>query len=296
MRSVVKVCALIAVLATATATYLGAQAPPGPAAGGQGRGPAQGRSVGGGAGADDKHVVDAAAADRGKKLWAAECITCHGTNARGAERGSNLVRSELVLRDRYGSEIKPYLRKGHPTQSGTPSANFSQTQIEELAHFIHQRVYDTLRGSPIFEVQNVLTGDPKAGEAYFNGEGKCQTCHSPTGDLAGIGKKYNPATLQQRFLFPRIAGFGGRGRGATTSKPVTVTVTPPSGAAVSGVLVHLDDFNVSLRDSAGEYHSWKRIPELKVVKNDPFAAHIELLDKYTDKNMHDLVAYLETLK
>jgi len=240
--------------------------------------------------------VDAALADRGKKIWAAECIACHGTNARGSERGANMVRSALVLHDRNGSEIGPYLRKGHPTQSGAPSANFSQAQIEELAHFIHQRVYDTLRGSPIFEVQNVLTGDPKAGEAYFNGEGKCNTCHSPTGDLAGIGKKYNPATLQQRFLFPRIAGFGARGRGAAPSKPVTLTVTPPSGAAVSGVLVHLDDFNVSLRDSSGEYHSWKRTPELKVIKNDPFAAHIELLDKYTDKNMHDIVAYLESLK
>jgi cytochrome c oxidase cbb3-type subunit III len=242
----------------------------------------------------DKHIVDAGAADRGKKIWAAECITCHGTNARGTERGANMVRSVLVLRDRYGNEIGPFLRKGHPTQSGAPSANFSQAQIEELAHFIHQRVYDTLRGSPIFEVQNVLTGDPKAGEAYFNGEGKCSTCHSPTGDLAGIGKKYNPATLQQRFLFPRVGGF--RGRGAPQSRPVTVTVTTPSGVAASGILVHLDDFNVSLRDSSGEYHSWKRAPEVKVVKNDPYATHIELLDKYTDKNMHDIVAYLESLK
>jgi hypothetical protein len=75
-----------------------------------------------------------------------------------------------------------------------------------------------------------------------------------------------------------------------------VTVTPPGGPAVSGNLVHLDDFNVSLRDGSGEYHSWKRTPELKVVKSDPFQAHIELLDKYTDKNMHDIVAYLETLK
>lgn len=295
MRSIAKVCTQAALLATAIALCLGAQTPPGRGAGGQR--PAQSpRSVSGGAGSEDKHIVDAAAADRGKKIWAAECVTCHGGNARGSERGANLVRSTLVLHDRNGSEIGPYLRKGHPTQSGVPSASFSQAQIEELAHFIHQRVYDTLRGSPIFEVQNVLTGDPKAGEAYFNGEGKCNTCHSPTSDLAGIGKKYNPATLQQRFLFPRVGGFGGRGRGAAPSKPVTLTVTPSSGAAVSGVLVHLDDFNVSLRDSSGEYHSWKRTPELKVIKNDPFAAHIELLDKYTDKNIHDIVAYLESLK
>src|SRR5215813_3521269 len=292
MRSVAKVCTQVALLAAVIVIYLGAQTPRG--RGGQGAAPPP-RSVGGGAGADDKHIVDAAAADRGKKIWAAECINCHGTNARGTERGANLVRSELVLRDRNGNEIGPYLRKGHHTPSGASSANFSQAQIEELAHFIHQRVYDTLRGSPIFEVQNVLTGDPKAGEAYFNGEGKCNSCHSPSGDLAGIGKKYNPATLQQRFLFPRVTG-GGRGRGAAPSKPITLTVTPPSGAEVSGVLVHLDDFNVSLRDSSGEYHSWKRTPELKVIKNDPLAAHIELLDKYTDKNMHDIVAYLESLK
>lgn len=289
MRSVAKICTQVALLATAIVIYLGAQTPPGR----PGQAPPP-RSVGGGAGAADKHIVDAAAADRGKKIWAAECIACHGTNARGTDRGANLVRSEMVLRDRNGNEIGAYLRKGHQTQSGAPSAGFSQAQVEELSHFIHQRVYDTLRGSPIFEVQNVLTGDPKAGEAYFNGEGKCNTCHSPTGDMAGIGKKYNPATLQQRFLFPRVGG--GRGRAAAPSKPITLTVTPPSGATVSGVLVHLDDFNVSLRDASGEYHSWKRTPELKVVKNDPLAAHIELLDKYTDKNMHDIVAYLESLK
>src|SRR5215468_8424724 len=117
MRSLAKVCTQAALLATAIALCLDAQTPPGRGAGGQR--PAQApRSVGGGAGSDDKHIVDAAAADRGKKIWAAECITCHGTNARGAERGSNLIRSELVLHDRNGSEIGPYLRKGHPTQSG----------------------------------------------------------------------------------------------------------------------------------------------------------------------------------
>ncbi|MBO0800579.1 MAG: c-type cytochrome, partial [Blastocatellia bacterium] len=275
--------------------YSGAQAPQGRVAAGRAPAPRP-RSVGDGLGPNDKHIVDAVAAERGKKIWAAECINCHGGNARGTDRGANLVRSVLVLHDRYANEIGPFLLKGHPTQSGAPSSNFSQAQLEDLAHFIHQRVYDTLRGSPIFEVQNVLTGDPKAGEAYFNGEGKCSTCHSPTGDLAGIGSRYNPATLQQRFLFPRVGGFGGRGRGAPQSKPVTVTVTPASGSEVSGVLVHLDDFNVSLRDSSGEYHSWKRTPELKVIKKDPFAAHIELLDKYTDKNIHDIVAYLESLK
>jgi cytochrome c oxidase cbb3-type subunit 3 len=247
----------------------------------------------GGMGSNDKHAVDAAAADRGRKTYAAECIKCHGTHTRGTDTGADLVRSEVVLHDRYGSELGPFLRKGHPTQT-TPAANLTQTQIEELSHFVHLELYQTLRG--VLDVQDVLTGDAKAGAAFFNGEGKCSGCHSPTRDFAGIGKKYDPPTLQQRFLFPQ-GGRGGRGgRGGPAPKPVSVTVTPASGAAVTGTLLEIDDFNVSLRDSSGEYHSWKRTPGLKVVKNDPYAAHIAMLDKYTDKNMHDIVAYLETLK
>ena len=192
------------------------------------------------------------------------------------------MRSLVVLRDRYGSEIGAHLRKGHPTQSNTSSTKFTQAEVQELSHFLKDLLNQTLRST--YQIQNVLTGDARAGAAYFNGDGKCSTCHSPAGDLSGIGKKYDPPTLQQRFLFP--------GR----SLPVVVTVTPQSGPAVSGELLRMDDFNVSLRDSAGEYHSWKRVPGLKIVKNDPLAAHIELLDKYTDKNIHDVVTYLETLK
>ena len=253
--------------------------------------PARGRGPVSGMGADDKHVVDAAAADRGRKTYAAECINCHGAHGRGSDNGADLVRSLIVLHDRYGNELGPFLRKGHPTQT-TPSANLSQTQIEELSHLVHRELYGTLRGA--LDVQNVLTGDAKAGAAFFNGAGKCSACHSPTGDFAGIGKKYEPVMLQQRFLFPQ-AGRGGRG-GGPASRPVTVTVTPASGTPVSGALVQIDDFNVSLRDASGEYHSWKRTSGLKVAKNNPFAAHIELLDQYTDKNMHDIVAYLESLK
>lgn len=192
-----------------------------------------------------------------------------------------------MLHDRYGSDIGPFLRKGHPTQSREPSASFSDAQIGDLSHFIHQRVYETLRSSPTFVVQNILTGDPEAGAAYFNGDGRCATCHSPTGDLAGIGSRYAPPALQQRFVFPR-SGRGGR--------PVTVSVTPPGQATMTGVLVQMDDFTVSLRDASGDYHSWRRTPDLKVLKTDPYAAHIELLDRISDKNMHDVVAYLARLK
>jgi mono/diheme cytochrome c family protein len=253
-------------------------------------------------GANDVHIVDAALADKGKSIYIAECITCHGNRARGAnanvaenQKGPDLVRSVMVLHDRYGSTLAPFFAKGHQLQSGGNSTKFSKDEVVEISHFLHEKVNDTLRSGPYSQIQNVLTGDAKAGAAYFNGAGRCSTCHSPTGDLAGIGTKYDPPTLQSKFLFPRTLSFGRRG-GLSVSKPVTVTVTPASGPAVSGNLVHLDDFTVSLRDDQGEYRSWKRTSALKVEKHDPYAVHNELLDQYTDKNMHDIVAYLESIK
>lgn len=237
------------------------------------------------AGSADKHVVDEEAADRGKKIYIVQCITCHGSTARGAQNGPDLVRSLTLLHDRYGSAVGPYLRKGHPTAA----SKFSDAEITDLSHFLHAKVEDTLRTSPLFHVQNILTGDAKAGEAFFNGPGKCNTCHSPSGDLKGFASKYDPVDVQQRFLFPR-PGFG-RNR-----KVAMVTVTPASGPAVTGTLEKIDDFNVSLRDSDGVYHSWTRTSSLKVKVDDPYEAHAKLLDVYTDKNMHDITAYLETLK
>ncbi len=256
-----------------------------------------------GAGAADSHVVDDAGASRGKSVYIAECITCHGNKARGGDsnlpsgqRGPDLIRSLIVLHDRYGNRIGLLLAKGHPLQSGRPGSSLKAEQMADLAHFLHQKVYNTLRSGTELEIQNVLTGDPKAGAAYFNGAGKCSTCHSPAGDLKGIGSKYDPPTIQSKFLFPRAVGFSRQGAAPVTPKPVTVTVTQSNGVVVEGVLQALDDFNVSLRDSDGNYRSFKITPSLRVVKHDPYAAHVELLDQYTDKDIHDIVAYLESLK
>jgi mono/diheme cytochrome c family protein len=257
-----------------------------------------------GAGPDDAHVVDTEAAERGRSIYVAECVTCHGNKGRGgpdslppAQRGADLVRSLVVLKDRYGATIGAFLKKGHPTQSGRPSASIEGGQLLDLAQFLHLKVTDTLRSGPYSQVINVMTGNAKAGLEYFNGSGGCNKCHSATGDLAGVGAKYDPPTLQQKFLFPRTFGFGRRSAGAVKPpRPVTVKVTPAGGKTVAGTLVHLDDFTVSLRDNEGEYYSWKRTASLQVEKSDPYAEHIALLDRYTDKNIHDVVAYLGSLK
>ena len=237
------------------------------------------------AGPTERQVVDDAAAGRGKSLYALHCINCHGSTAKGGPNGPDLIRSAVVLRDRLGNGIGPALEKS-PT---THQVGLTDAQIRDLSHFLHQRVEMTARNRNATGPINVLTGDVEAGRAYFDGAGRCSTCHSRSGDLAGIGKRIAaPVNLQQRFLFPSLTP-GGR-------RQVEVTVTPASGPAVSGTLVRIDDFNVSLRDGSGEYHSFRRVPGVKVDVRDPLAAHHELLDQYTDADIHNLTTYLETMK
>ena len=252
------------------------------------------------AGPADKPLVDPKASEMGTPFYATECLACHGLDARGSAAGPNLVRSLTVLHDRYGNTLGPYLRTSHPpvpvagrgaAATGPKFEALTNTQVLILAHFLRDRVNDTLRGAPMFKPGNVLTGDAKAGAAYFNGEGSCTQCHSAAGDLAGLGRRLEPVALQQRFLFPQTARRTGPG-----AKVVTVTVTTESGETLSGPLERMDDFTVALRGASGNYRSVRRTPGTRVVKNDPFDAHVQLLSRITDKNIHDVVAYLETLK
>lgn len=240
--------------------------------------------------------VDAVAHDRGQALWNSHCIGCHGSQARGTDTGPNIIRTKTVNFDRSsqtpGSVLGPFLKAGHPTQSGKPSASFTDEDVVGLANFLRQRVNDTMRSSPLFTVTNILVGDAKAGEQYFNGAGGCAACHNATTrSLAGIRARVNsPVDLQQRMLFPM------RGRGAANNpNAMTVTVTPASGPAIAGVLVEQSDFYVTLRQADG---SIRVVPTsgAKVATNNPMQAHIDLLDRITDRQVHDLLAYLENLK
>jgi cytochrome c oxidase cbb3-type subunit 3 len=245
------------------------------------------------AGSDDKQVVDEAAAALGRTVYIAQCITCHGTRARGGNLGADLVRSVLVLHDRYGSTIGPYLAEGHPK---VKPVELTKEQVVNLSHFLHQQIGDTLRTGPNNNIANILVGDAKAGKLYFEGAGGCTQCHSVTGDLAHIASKYDPPALQQKVVFPENRAITKQGTASRQHDVMTVTVTTPSGATVTGEPLNIDNFNVSLRNAVGQYFSFTRSPNLKVEKHNPYAGHEALLDAYTDKDIHDVVSYLETLQ
>jgi len=218
----------------------------------------------------------------GDSLFQQNCAFCHGRTAGGGEGGPDLKGSKLVTEDVDGDKLGEIVRNGRP-QKGMPHFDFSDQQIASLTAFIHTQQNNALtRGRRGVDVSDLQTGNVEAGRQYFNGVGGCATCHSPTGDLAGIASRYQGLALEQRMLYPKDVKS-------------TVTVTLASGQTIKGALEYLDEFTVGLIDPVGVYRSW-RTSDVKYKVDAPVNAHVELLNKYTDADVHNLMAYLQTLR
>jgi cytochrome c oxidase cbb3-type subunit 3 len=260
-------------------------------------------STGGGAQAGLASLTqfDQAAVARGRDLLVAQCGFCHGANARGGQGGPDLTRSALVQDDEDGKQLAEFLRVGRPDR-GMPRFDLAQGQLSDLATFLHATVY-LAANRRLYQILDIVTGDPRAGEAFFNGAGKCSACHSATGDLKGIGSKYEPAMLQNRLVMPR----GGRGAAPPIGpvppayldkNAVKITVTLPAGQTFSGRLVRVTDFDVTLYDPVTEQvRSWFRSGDVpRVTVTDPLQAHVDMWTRWTDTDMHNMTAYLVGLK
>lgn len=225
------------------------------------------------------------AVERGARIFSKQCASCHGAAAKGLNAQTDLIRSALVRDDEKGEEIGPVLRARHVGES------LNEAEIGDIVAWLHVQVFKAAnRGT--YEFLNILTGDAKKGEQFFQGAGKCSSCHSVTGDLAGMGEKYDPPVLQSLWLNPL------RRRGEAASKTTrTVTVTPASGPAISGTLVRIDEFNVTLRDSSGTERTFaidNDVPKVEI--HDPLQPHFDLYRRLTDADIHNITAYLATIK
>ena len=259
--------------------------------------------------AQQRDPADPALVARGRSTYDTECRFCHGADLRGGERGgSNLLRSPLVLNDREGESIQTALQGSHKDRLS--AAGVSADDMKALAAYIHS-VLALAPGQgapppgPAVELK-VLVGDAAAGQRFF--AAKCASCHSVTGDLKGIGAQdLGPAQLQNLWIAGgRGAGGGRGGRGAgpgaqappmTTRRETTVVVTMPTGQKYEGRLERIDDFIVTLTQADGTPRSFRRNGDVpKVDVRDPLEAHRNLLPVYTDKDIHDVTAYLAGVK
>ena len=235
-----------------------------------------------GAGAETGEATDVVQA--GRALFHQNCAFCHGRDAMGGESGPDLTQSKLVLSDKNGDKIAEVVRTGRPGNK-MPAFNFSSQEIHSIVAFIHWRVEEAAahpggrRGVAVADLQ---TGNAATGKQYFDGAGGCVKCHSATGDLAGIATRFEGLQLERRMLYPEGA----------ESK---VTVTLPSGKSYEGTLAYLDEFTVALRDAGGVYRSWTT-SRVRYKVDSPVDAHVALFSKYSDNDIHNLMAYLQTLK
>jgi cytochrome c oxidase cbb3-type subunit III len=277
-----------------------AQTPP-PGGGRQGRGtfPAQQRTL-----------ADPAVIERGNTLYGINCRLCHGPDLRGGDLGGvNLLRSQLVLNDQDGELIYPVVHDGrnNPGMPPMPPLPLPEADVKAIAAYIHSVAAKAAGqggpppGPPV--VLDIVVGNAAAGQKYF--AANCASCHSATGDLQGLAARY-PEPMQLQNAWVAGGGGGGRGRGgpggadqgpARTPRPVTVVVTLANGERVAGRLERIDDFIVTLTQEDGVQRTFRRkgsVPQLQIT--DPLATHKQLLTKYTDKDIHDVTAYLVTLK
>jgi cytochrome c oxidase cbb3-type subunit III len=243
--------------------------------------------------------IDPAAVSRGQQTFVQNCSFCHGLDARGgAEGGVDLTRSQIVIGDATGGELSAFLKTGRPPRMPA-FGNLTDAQVSDIDAFVRSQNITSGGRAPLVAL---VVGDPKAGEAFFNGAGKCSTCHSVAGDLKGIGSKYDVITLQGHIVLPR--GSGGWPSLKTPFEvnnppnvPRKVSVTEANGKVSTGDLVSISDFDVVLRDDAGLRHTFARNGDTpKVEIKDPLEAHVEMMPHLTDEEMHDLTAYLVTQK
>ena len=227
--------------------------------------------------------VAAAVVAHGKEVFSGNCSFCHGDDARGGSVGPNLIRNQVVLADQNGELIEPVVH-GSRQAEGMPKFNLNDADIIAVAAWLHSQPLGN-RGAP--STLDIVVGNAQSGQAYFSGAGKCSTCHSVTGDFAGIGARYPPKTLQNAI----VSGRTGRGE---AGKTVTVT---SGGHKVEGRLDHLDAFIVSLTEKDGTHLSFEIIDGApQVVVHDPLQPHVDMLRTWNNSDLHNLTAYLATLK
>lgn len=227
---------------------------------------------------------DKAAAQRGASLFQQNCAFCHGPDARGAE-GPNLIVSYLVLGDDYGEHLVPFLKEGRPDKSMPSFASLSDDQLKDISEFLHQQVEDVAnRGT--YHLLNILVGNPSKGEEYV--KANCMSCHMAN-RFAHIASKYRtPDQLQRNWVWPP--------RPDDNSLAITATVKLAGGATISGRVTQVSDFAVTLVGKAGETHVIDRGPGVVVTLKDPLEPHEKLIQTLKNEDMHNVTAYLATLK
>lgn len=224
--------------------------------------------------------------ESGRRHFAANCGFCHGRDATGGSKGTDLTRSDLVARDVGGNLIGEVVRRGRVDKGMPAYASLTGDELNAVTAFIHTQkllVESANGGRRSVEPEDLAVGNAEAGQRYF--QQNCNACHSPSGDLAGIGSRLVGWPLLRRMLNP----------GTQRRSPATLAVSTADGRRFTGALAYRDEFTVAMWDALGVYRSWPTRTVTYTV-DDPVQAHVDQLARYTGEDMHDVLAYLQSLR
>jgi len=227
---------------------------------------------------------DREAAARGAPLFQRNCAFCHGPQARGAT-GPSLITSDVVLGDDHGEHLVPCVKQGRPEKGMPAFASMPEAKLKDIAEFLHLAVEEVAnRGD--YKVLNILVGDKAKGQSYV--EAHCRSCHSAD-TFAHIGSRFrSPEQLQRWWIWPR--------RSDNANLAVTATVKTRDGAALTGRVAQISDFRITVVDAEGRRHAIEREPGVEVEIKDPLAAHEQIVMTLSNDDMHNVTAWLASLK
>jgi cytochrome c oxidase cbb3-type subunit III len=227
---------------------------------------------------------DKAAAARGAPIYQQNCAFCHGPQARGAT-GPSLITSDEVLGDDHGEHLLPFLKKGRPEKGMPAFASTSDDQLRDVSEFLHLQV-EEIANRGAYRVLDILVGDASKGHEYV--EAHCMSCHTEQTFAHIAGRFRTTDQLQRGWIWPSRSG--------SSSTAPTATVKMSDGAAFTGRVTQISDFRITLVDQGGQTHAVDLRPDDKVELNDPLAPHEKMIETLKNSEMHDVTAYLESLK
>jgi cytochrome c oxidase cbb3-type subunit III len=224
-------------------------------------------------------LPDKAAAARGAPLFVRSCAFCHGQTARGAT-GPSLITSDVVLADDRGEHLTPFLKKGRPEKGMPAFSTMSDQQLTDIAEFVHLQVEDVAnRGA--YHVLNIVVGNAEKGKAYL--EGHCTACHTAETFAHIASRFHSPEQLQRYWIWPVRNGN------------LTANVKTSAGA-LSGRVMQISDFRITVVEGSGKTETIDRGAGVTVQLKDSLAAHQQMLMTLGNDDMHNVTAYLESLR
>jgi mono/diheme cytochrome c family protein len=227
---------------------------------------------------------DREAAGRGAPLFQQNCAFCHGPQARGAT-GPSLITSDVVLGDDHGEHLAPYVKQGRPDKGMPAFAGMPDEQLKDIAEFLHLQV-EEIANRGAYHVLNILVGNAAKGKAYA--EARCMSCHTAKSFTHIATKFRSPEQLQRGWIWPS--------RSVDGPLAITAKVKTRDGSTIAGRVTQVSDFRITLIDAAGQRHAIEREPGAEVEMNDPLAAHEQMITTLTNDDMHNVTAWLATLK